>query len=93
MADAHAAGQPDRDAHDILAAELGLLRRQFRATPYPPTSTAPNAVALSKLVGRVEWVANNATLSNTGAVDLEPSVRAVLGSGGGHAPVQRGTGL
>ena len=77
VAAAHAAGQPDRDAHDILAAELGLLRRQFRGTPYPPTGTAPNAVALSKLVGRVEWVANNATLSDTEAVDLDPSVRAV----------------
>ena len=93
VVDAHAAGQPDRDAHDILAAELGLLRRQFRGTPYPPTGTASNAVALSKLVGRVEWVANNATLSNTEVVDLDPSVRAVLVGGGGHAPAQRGTGL
>ncbi len=83
MADAHAAGQPDRDAHDILAAELGLLRRQFRGTPYPPTSTAPNAVALSKLVGRVEWVANNATLSKPEAVDLDPSVRAVWAASAG----------
>ena len=64
VAEAHATGRPDRDAHEIMAAELGLLRRQFRATPYPPTSTAVNAVALSKLVGRVEWVANNATLSS-----------------------------
>ncbi len=80
VADALAAGQPDRDAHDILAAELGLLRRQFRGTPYPPTSTASSAVALFKLVGRVEWVANNATLSSTEVVDLEPSVRAVLAS-------------
>ena len=61
-----------------MTAELGLLRRQFRATPYPPTSTAANAVALSKLVGRVEWVANNATLSSIEIMDLEPQVRAVL---------------
>jgi uncharacterized membrane protein YccC len=80
VAEAHAAGRPDRDAHEIMAAELGLLRRQFRATPYPPTSTAANAVALSKLVGRVEWVANNTTLSSTEIMDLEPPVRAVLGS-------------
>jgi hypothetical protein len=80
VADAYAAGQPDQDAHDNLAAELGLLRSQFRATPYPPTSTASSAVALSKLVGRVEWVANNAMLSNTEVMDLEPSVRAVLSS-------------
>jgi Fusaric acid resistance protein-like len=80
VADAYAAGQPDRDAHDIMATELGLLRSQFRATPYPPTSTASNAVALSKLVGRVEWVANNAMLSTTEVTDLEPSVRAVLSS-------------
>ena len=78
VADAHAAGTPDRDAHEIMSAELGLLRRQFRATPYPPTSTASNAVALSKLVGRVEWVANNATMSRNEIVGQEPQVRAVL---------------
>jgi len=80
VADAQAAGQPDREAHEFMAAELGLLRGQFRATPYPPTSTAGAAVALSKLVGRVEWVANNATLSSNEVMDLEPQVRAVLAS-------------
>ncbi len=80
VADAHAAGQPDGDAHDSLTTELGLLRRQFQATPYPPTSTASTAVALSKLVGRVEWVANNSTLSSSQTMDLEPEVRAVLAS-------------
>ena len=71
---------PIVDAHDSLATELGLLRRQFQATPYPPTSTASTAVALSKLVGRVEWVANNSTLSSNQTMDLEPEVRAVLAS-------------
>jgi uncharacterized membrane protein YccC len=80
VADAHAAGQPDREAQENLAGELGLLRRHFRATPYPPTSTASAAVALSKLVGRVEWVANNATLNSNQTTDLEPEVRAVLTS-------------
>ena len=76
-----------------MAAELGLLRRQFRATPYPPTSTAANAVALSKLVGRVEWVANNTTLSSNEITDLEPQVRAVLAVGGGHPPPVCGVDL
>jgi hypothetical protein len=38
------------------------LRTQFAATPYPPTGAAASAVALSKLVGRVEWVASNPVL-------------------------------
>jgi uncharacterized membrane protein YccC len=38
------------------------LRQQFSGTPYPPTGAASNAVALSKLVGRVEWVASNTAM-------------------------------
>ena len=44
-------------------AELSRLREQFAGTPYPPTGAAGTAVALAKLVGRVEWVAGNAMLT------------------------------
>jgi len=57
LADARARDRPDQAAYDEVTQELGLLRQQFRATPYPPTGAAASAVALSKLVGRVEWVA------------------------------------
>jgi uncharacterized membrane protein YccC len=53
----HAAA--DTEVSDALAA----LRRQFQGTPYPPVSAVGTAVALSKLVGRVEWVAGNAVLA------------------------------
>lgn len=42
-----------------VATELHNLDSQFSGTPYPPTGAAAGAVALSKLVGRVEWVADN----------------------------------
>jgi uncharacterized membrane protein YccC len=59
--------------------ELELLRNQFAATPYPPTGSAAGAVALSKLVGRVEWVANNAVLAEDRSASFElPSVRTVV---------------
>jgi hypothetical protein len=55
-----------------------LLRAQFRGTPYPPTGAAARALALSKLVGRVEWVAGNATLNAGGAGTLGPQERSVM---------------
>ncbi len=57
-----AQGRPDPDAHAAVTSELANLRNQFSATPYPPTSAASSAVALSKLVGRVEWVAGNTAM-------------------------------
>jgi uncharacterized membrane protein YccC len=45
-----------------VTTQLALLRRQFAGTPYPPTASVAGAVALAKLVGRVEWVASNAAL-------------------------------
>ena len=45
-----------------VTAELTRLRNQFSATPYPPTGAASGAVALSMLVGRVEWVADNTAM-------------------------------
>ena len=62
-----------------VGAELQLLRDQFAATPYPPTGAATSAVAVARLVGRVEWAAGNATLvdGETAALEL-PTVRALL---------------
>ncbi len=45
------------EAEEGVMAELSMLRRQYQATPYPPTGAAAGAVAVAKLVGRVEWVA------------------------------------
>ncbi len=62
LADARATGRPDAAAHADVTTELALLRQQFSGTPYPPTGAAAGAVALSKLVGRVEWVAGNTAM-------------------------------
>ena len=62
LADARAHGTEDPEAFDAVAAELVRLREQFSGTPYPPTGAASGAVALSKLVGRVEWVAGNTAM-------------------------------
>ena len=45
---------------------------QFSGTPYPPTGAASGAVALSKLVGRVEWVADNTAMTGDGNWSTEP---------------------
>ena len=57
------------------------LRAQFGATPYPPTGATPGAVALAKLVGRLEWVAEGATRVGEESASLAlASVRAVSGA-------------
>jgi hypothetical protein len=63
LAAARSRGEALDEERAAVASELGRLRSQFRATPYPPTGAASGAVALSKLVGRVEWVADNTVLS------------------------------
>jgi uncharacterized membrane protein YccC len=62
MAHACAAGREQREARSAMASALAALRTAYRGTPYPPTGAAGTAVALAKLVGRVEWAAGNATL-------------------------------
>ncbi len=57
-----AGGTADPEQRGTVDAELSLLRDSYAATPYPPTGAAAGAVALAKLVGRVEWVAGNAAL-------------------------------
>ena len=59
---AWARGDPDPEPRRAVTEAVGRLRTQFAATPYPPTGAVSSAVALSKLVGRVEWVASNPAL-------------------------------
>jgi uncharacterized membrane protein YccC len=62
LAEARAEGRNDAAAHAGVRDALAQLRDQFAATPYPPVGAASAAVALSKLVGRVEWVAGNTAM-------------------------------
>ena len=81
LAEAHSEGRRDPEGWLVVTSELSLLRKQFGGTPYPPTSSAARAVALTKLVGRVEWVAGNAVLVEDQASSLEQSgVRRVIGA-------------
>ncbi len=79
-----AAGAGEEGARSEVARALTELRRQFSGTPYPPTGAAAGAVALSKLVGRVEWVAGNAGVPPAAVTaqaqwaDGPPAARAVL---------------
>jgi uncharacterized membrane protein YccC len=68
LAAAHAEELADADAQSAVSRELLLLRDEFATTPYPPTGAAKSAVALTKLVGRVEWAAGNAALVSEGAL-------------------------
>ncbi len=62
LADARARGDEDPSWQEAVAREQAQLRTQFSATPYPPTGAASGAVAVSKLVGRVEWVSGDSVL-------------------------------
>jgi uncharacterized membrane protein YccC len=72
LADARAQGGDDPAATTAVSSELARLREQFSGTPYPPTGAAANAVALSKLVGRVEWVASNTAMLGDEHWSTEP---------------------
>ncbi len=81
LAGAHAEGRADPGARAAVADEMLALRAQFGATPYPPTGATPGAVALAKLVGRLEWVAEGATRVGEESASLAlASVRAVSGA-------------
>lgn len=58
LASAQARGVADPSLRTEVSDAVARLRTQFSATPYPPTGAAAGAVALAKLVGRVEWVAS-----------------------------------
>ena len=72
LADVRARGTEDPGAFDAVTVELDRLREQFSGTPYPPTGAASGAVALSKLVGRVEWVAGNTAMIRDEHWSTEP---------------------
>jgi hypothetical protein len=62
LADARSRGADDAPAYAEVTSQMQQLSQQFSGTPYPPTGAASGAVALSKLVGRVEWVASNTAM-------------------------------
>ena len=68
-----ASGPAASEAQDSVRTELARLRTQFQATPYPPTGAAGGAVAVAKLVGRVEWVAGNAVQASEVAGPAPPA--------------------
>lgn len=72
LADVRAQGQEDAQAYTDVTSELTRLREQFSGTPYPPTGAAAGAVALSKLVGRIEWVAGNTAMIRDEVWSMEP---------------------
>jgi uncharacterized membrane protein YccC len=72
LADARSRGDEDPQASADVADGLQQLQQQFSATPYPPTGAALGAVALSKLVGRVEWVAGNSAMIGDEHWSTEP---------------------
>jgi uncharacterized membrane protein YccC len=73
LSEAYARGRSDPLARAEVKSELSLLRHQFAGTPYPPTGAVAGAIALAKLVGRVEWVAGNAMLIGDGTVGPSPA--------------------
>ena len=80
LADARSRGDDGSQAYVEVADGLHQLQQQFSSTPYPPTGAASGAVALSKLVGRVEWVAGNSAMIGDEHWSTEPNAaRAVTG--------------
>ena len=73
LADVRARGEEDPEAYAAVSSELERLRAQFSGTPYPPVGAASGAVALSKLVGRVEWVASNSAMIRDEHWSTEPA--------------------
>jgi Fusaric acid resistance protein-like len=79
LADAPLGRVPVAEAQATVESEIGLLRAQFGGNPYPPTSAAAGAVALTKLAGWVEWIAGNVALSHVAPSSADiPPVRAII---------------
>ena len=91
LADDRARGKNDPDAVEAVDGRAGsAARAQFSGTPYPPTGAASGAVALSKLVGRVEWVAGNTAMLGDEHWSTEPpAALAVTRASGGDAARRR----
>ena len=80
VATAHVEGDRNAAAKTTMDTEVAELRTSFGSTPYPPTGASLTAMALAKLVGRTEWLAENAVLEAQGTGDVDrPSVRRILG--------------
>ncbi len=80
LAETQSEGGAGPEAQAKVDAELLHLRQRFRGTPYPPTGAEATAVALAKLVGRIEWVAGSETLRGQDrSSDQLPAVRKVIG--------------
>jgi uncharacterized membrane protein YccC len=81
LASSVAEGRPDPELRVAVSSEVSRLRDEFAVTPYPPTGAVAGAVAVAKLVGRVEWVAGNAALLSDQSASLGlPSVRMTAGA-------------
>ena len=72
----HSEGQRDLSARTGAEQALAALRAQYEATPYRPTGAGPDDVAVTTLVGRLEWVAANAVTPDGG-----PAHQALVGPG------------
>jgi hypothetical protein len=81
LANLRARGVDDAQADENVAVALRALREQFSSTPYPPTGSAASAVALSKLAGRVEWVAGNTAMIRHQEWSTEPTAARDLTAG------------
>jgi uncharacterized membrane protein YccC len=72
---AEARTHDDRDPkwQGAVDQDLARLRLQFSSTPYPQADSAAAAIALSKLVGRIEWVAGTSGALNSDHWPEEPA--------------------
>jgi uncharacterized membrane protein YccC len=55
LVQAHAEGHRDESAHAAAESAVLKLRKDFAATPYPPTGLSSSQIAVAKLLSRVEW--------------------------------------
>jgi len=87
LVQAHAEGHRDPPAHAAAESALHTLRKDFAATPYPPTGLAPSQVAVAKMLSRIEWAgalavvgpdAVNLVLNSPTARELNAATAQVL---------------
>jgi uncharacterized membrane protein YccC len=55
LVQAHAEGHRDPPARVAAESALHALRKEWAATPYPPTGLGPSEVAVAKMLSRIEW--------------------------------------
>ena len=75
---AHAGGRLDPPAAARAVQALADLRSQFEATPYRPTGAGPTDAALSRMIGRLEWLGDNALVPHgTDVLVDDPRARRI----------------